>query len=60
MVSAYIQADLIVKLHLLVNPVVLGKRMGIFQDINHRHKPRLANSIPFECGIVVLNYVPAA
>ena len=55
-VSALIMEGLIDEYHLFINPVVLGNGMMIFRDISHKQNLRLANSIPFECGIVLLRY----
>jgi dihydrofolate reductase len=54
--SALVKAGLIDDFHLFVNPVVLGKGMAIFKEINQKHNLRLEKSIPFECGITLLNY----
>ena len=55
-VSALIRESLIDAFHLFVNPVVLGDGLAIFKGINHKQNLKLVNSIPFDCGIVLLNY----
>ena len=55
-VSALIKAGLIDSFHLFVNPVVLGEGLTIFQDVDRKQDLTLANSIPFDCGIVLLHY----
>jgi dihydrofolate reductase len=59
MVSALNQAGLIDEFHLFVNPAVLGSGLTIFKDINQRFNLRLMISKSFDCGIVLLHYVPA-
>ena len=55
-VSALIKESLIDAFHLFVNPVVLGDGLTIFKGINHKQNLKLVNSIPFNCGIVLLHY----
>ena len=55
-VSALIKERLIDAFHLFVNPVVLGDGLTIFKEINHKQNLKLVNSIPFDCGIVLLHY----
>ena len=57
-VSALIKEGLIDEFHLFVNPVVLGKGLTIFKDVNHKQGLTLVNSASFECGIVLLHYEP--
>jgi len=57
-VSALIQGGLIDEFHLFVNPAVLGEGMTIFKDVDQHLELALVNSIPFDCGIVLLHYVP--
>ena len=57
-VSALIKESLIDAFHLFVNPVVLGDGLTIFKEINHKENLKLVNSIPFDCGIILLHYEP--
>ncbi len=59
MVSALNQAGLVDEFYLFVNPAVLGSGLTIFKDINQRFDLRLMRSMSFDCGIVLLHYVPA-
>jgi dihydrofolate reductase len=58
-VSALIQGGLIDEFHLFVNPAVLGEGMTIFRDVDSRLGLTLVNAVPFDGGIVVLQYVPS-
>jgi dihydrofolate reductase len=55
LVRTLIVAELIDELHLFVNPTALGKGMPIFGEFQ---KMRIFSSKQFDCGIVVLCYVP--
>jgi dihydrofolate reductase len=55
-VSALIQHGLVDEFHLFVNPAAIGRGMSIFKDLNGKQNLKLVRAIPFECGIVVLNY----
>ncbi len=57
-VSALIKHGLIDEFHLFINPAALGKGKSIFQELNGRQDLALVKSIPFDCGIVVLQYAP--
>jgi dihydrofolate reductase len=57
-VSALIKQGLIDEFHLFINPTVIGKGMTIFKELDSRQNLKLVKSISFDCGIVVLNYVP--
>lgn len=57
-VSNLIKHGLIDEYHLFVNPVAIGSGMPIFQNLDSKQNLKLVKSIPFECGIVVLNYEP--
>ena len=54
--SSLIKAGLIDELQLLINPVVLGNGMPIFDRIDHRLNLQLIEARPFDCGIVVQIY----
>lgn len=55
-VSALIQHGLIDEFHLFINPAAIGNGMTIFKELDHKQDLTLVKSIPFDCGIVVLNY----
>jgi dihydrofolate reductase len=57
-VSALIKEQLIDELHFFINPVVLGNGMPIFQAITAHQPYKLVSSIPFDCGIIALQYKP--
>ena len=57
-VSALIRHRLIDEFHFFINPVVLGDGMTIFKDIESRLNLTLIKSRSFDCGIVLLNYIP--
>jgi len=54
-VSNLIQHGLIDEYYLFVNPAAIGNGMPIFKE---RTNLKLVNARPFECGVVVLHYVP--
>lgn len=55
-VSSLIKEKLIDELHLFVNPTILGRGKGIFQDINEVQQFQPVSSQHFDCGIIVLVY----
>lgn len=55
-VSALIKEGLIDAFHLFLNPVLLGDGLTIFKEVNDKQNLKLVNSIPFDCGIVLLHY----
>lgn len=57
-VSNLVKEDLIDEYHLFINPAMIGTGMKIFGEIKGKKKLNLIKSIPFDCGIVVLNYDP--
>lgn len=57
-VSNLIKHGLIDAYHLFINPVAIGDGMRIFQELDSKQNLTLVKSIPFDCGIVVLNYEP--
>jgi dihydrofolate reductase len=54
-VSSLIENNLIDEYYLFVNPAAIGNGLSIF---NGRKNFKLVKSIPFSCGIVLLNYEP--
>ena len=57
-VSALIKHQLIDEFHLFINPAAIGNGMTIFTGIENMQKLTLMEATKFECGIVVLKYVP--
>lgn len=55
MAAALIEKGLIDELHLFVNPTAIGNGLAIFKN---RTNLKLLQVHPFDCGIVVLQYVP--
>jgi dihydrofolate reductase len=56
-VSNLIKFNLIDEYHLFINPVAIGNGMTIFKEIEQKKNLKLIKATPFECGIVVLNYL---
>lgn len=56
-VSSLIRHGLIDELHLLVNPVAIGKGMPIFGEVDGHERLNQAQAQTFDCGIVLLKYV---
>lgn len=57
-VSSLIRHGLIDEYHLFINPSAISKGMTIFKEPGLSRNLTLVNSESFECGIVVLNYIP--
>jgi dihydrofolate reductase len=55
-VSIFLNADLVDEIILSVHPIILGKGIPLFSNINKRVNLRLLESIPFESGLVQLCY----
>ena len=58
-VSALIKQSLIDEFNLFVNPIILGKGMAIFKELNDKRKLVLESTKAFSCGIVVIKYLKA-
>ena len=56
--SSLLAAGLIDELHIFQNPSFLGKGRPMFKDLRQSVPMRLKGALPFECGVVVLQYVP--
>lgn len=54
-VSSLIKNNLIDEYYFFVNPSSIGKGLSIFAD---QTKLKFVRSIPFDCGIVLMNYTP--
>jgi len=52
-----IKEDLIDGYWLFVNPVILGKGIPLFTDINHKVNLDLKSTHQFACGVTELNYL---
>ena len=57
-VSALFKEGLIDEFHLFINPVVIGGGKTIFKGIENKQYFTLVRTTAFDCGIVVLHYVP--
>ncbi len=57
-VAALIKHGLIDEFHLFINPAAIGNGMTIFKELDHKQNLTLVKSTSFDCGIVVLHYVP--
>ena len=57
-VSALFKEKLIDEFHLFINPVVIGSGMTICNGLESIKELTLVKSTTFDCGIVVLLYVP--
>ena len=57
-VNALFKEGLIDEYHLFINPVVIGSGMTIFNGFESHQYFTLVNSSAFDCGIVVLHYMP--
>lgn len=55
-ISGLVKYNLIDEYHLFINPVHIGAGLSIFSDT--RNDLTLVKSIQFDCGIVLLNYMP--
>lgn len=58
-VSSLIRQGLVDEYHLFINPTAIGNGMTIFKDLESTLDLRLVKATSFDCGIVVLHYVPA-
>jgi len=57
-VSAFAQSGLIDDYRIFINPVVLGRGKLMFKGLHERLKLKLLNSKKFQCGVVLLQYMP--
>jgi len=58
-VSSLVKENLVDEYYLFINPAVIGEGLSIFNALDGKRNLRLVESIPFECGVVLLKYVPA-
>jgi dihydrofolate reductase len=59
LIAALTQLGLIDEYQLCVHPIVLGKGLPLFKDINHRIDLRLLKTKTFGSGAIILYYEPA-
>lgn len=57
-VSALIKNGLVDEFHFYINPVVLGKGVHVFDQIDNFQQLKLKNSITLDSGILALTYEP--
>lgn len=57
-VSSLIKGGLIDEYYLFINPAAIGKGMPIFHELESTQKLALIEATSFDCGIIVLHYVP--
>ena len=55
LVSSLLEQNLIDELNIFVNPVAIGRGMGIFKN---RQNLRLSQSTAYPCGVVIHTYTP--
>jgi dihydrofolate reductase len=58
-VSALTRSGMIDEYRIFVNPVVLGSGKPMLTGLNERLKMKLLSTRTFQCGVVLLRYVPA-
>lgn len=57
-VSSLIKNNLIDEFHLFINPTAIGNGLPIFKEINQNLKLELVECKKFDCGIVIMKYIP--
>lgn len=57
-VAALIKEKLIDEFHFFVNPVVLGKGVSVFEQLDDPQQLQLVKSVTYNSGIVLMQYVP--
>lgn len=55
--GALVQAGLIDEFNLFINPVAIGNGLSIFMNLPGKQDFKLVNTIPFECGVVLHQYI---
>ncbi|MEO8020455.1 dihydrofolate reductase family protein [Polaromonas sp.] len=55
--SSLLAAGLIDELHIFQNPTFLGTGRPMFKDLRKPVAMQLRGAVPFDCGVVVLQYV---
>ncbi len=56
--ASLLRARLVDDIHLLVNPVAIGRGLRIFDELEAYQGMRLAGATSYRCGIVWLHYQP--
>lgn len=60
LVAGLIAAGLADEIHLLVNPTAIGSGMPIFPNTGSNQSLRMAEVVPFECGMAAVRWQPLA
>jgi len=55
-VSNLIKGALIDEFYLFINPIILGKGMTIFNELDNKQALTLVKATTFQCGIICLHY----
>ena len=56
LISSLMNLGLIDEIHLMVNPLVLGRGKSLFKDVEERHSLKLVQAKPLKSGKVSLIY----
>jgi dihydrofolate reductase len=56
LISSLMNLGLIDEIHLMINPLVLGKGKSLFKDVEERHSLKLVQAKPLKSGKVSLIY----
>lgn len=57
-VASLIRSGLIDEYYFFINPAAIGNGLRIFHKLEDVHRLRLSGSSAYDCGIVVMSYVP--
>jgi len=57
-VTSLVKSNLIDEYYLFINPSAIGRGMTIFSELDSKMDLMLENAKVFDCGIVLLKYVP--
>ena len=56
LISSLMNLGLIDEIHLMINPLVLGRGKSLFKDVEERHSLKLVQAKPLKSGKVSLIY----
>lgn len=56
LISSLMNLGLIDEIHLIINPLVLGRGKSLFKDVEERHSLKLVQAKPLKSGKVSLIY----